>query len=112
MELLPNDPPGHARRKLRGFVGEIARLRAAGYTMSAIHQTFVDAGIDVGKSTIQRECARLSSIKKAEKPTTRPTLAETAILQEAVGQPPRGVDVASFFTEAQSNPLFNRRKKP
>lgn len=109
MELKPTEPPGHARRKLRGLVSEIARLRYEGYTIRAIHQALAAAGVEVGWATVQREVARLAP------PASTATAARPAAPREAVnaarpGAPSRpAVDVESYFDQHTTNPLFRKK---
>ena len=58
MTLTPRQPPGRSSRKARAFVDEIQRLRAEGYTCVAIRDALADAGLQVSKSTVQREASR------------------------------------------------------
>jgi len=111
MELKPRDPPGDARRKLRGLVSEIARLRAAGYTIRAIHETLVDAGIEVGWATVQREIARLeyrTVVSSASRQTPAQSVAavETNVVAQSAA-----VDVNDYFDQQITNPLFRKRGK-
>jgi len=59
--LLPTAPPGRTTRKARGFAAEIARLRTQGYTLDAIRQALIDAGIEVSISTVWREARRVDA---------------------------------------------------
>lgn len=97
MELKPTEPPGHAGRKLRGFVSEMARLRAEGYTIRAIHQALTNAGVTVGWATVQREVARLAQPFPPVPPTARPLAARPA------------VDVEGYFDPHTTNPLFRKK---
>lgn len=106
MELKPSEPPGHARRKLRGLVSEIARLRAEGYTIRAIHQALADAGVMVGWATVQREVARLAGTKALA------TAARPAVLSDTATAAPRAraaADVESYFEQHTANPLFRKK---
>ena len=58
MTLTPKRPPGRTSRKARAFAADIGRLRTAGYTCEAIREALADAGVQVSKSTVQREVAR------------------------------------------------------
>jgi hypothetical protein len=114
MELKPSEPPGHAKRKLRGLVSEIARLRAEGYTARAIHRALAEAGVKVAWATVQREVARLArpspAAGPARPPATRP--AATGVAIAAPGASSRAaVDVESFFDQHNTNPLFKKPKK-
>nr|WP_317623832.1 hypothetical protein [Acidovorax sp. SUPP3334] len=115
MELNPTEPPGHARRKLRGLVSEIARLRAEGYTIRVIHKALADAGIEVGWATVQREVARLKEgspsigangrdTKPASAPNPPPRVAQA----RTAGRP--AVDVDGYFDKHTTNPLFKSKR--
>ena len=110
MELKPTEPPGHARRKLRGLVSEIARLRTEGYTIRAIHQALVDAGVDVGWATVQREVARLAppspTATTARQPAT-PGEDEKAPAPRTSSR--HAVDVEGYFDQHTTNPLFRKK---
>jgi len=114
MELKPTEPPGHARRKLRGLVSEIARLRAEGYTIRAIHQALADAGFSVGWATVQREVARLARpspvVTAAQQPTARLAVPDDAA--HAAPQAPSrpAVDVEGYFDQHTTNPLFKKKR--
>ena len=114
MELKPTEPPGHARRKLRGLVNEIARLRAEGYSIRAIHQALINAGVTVGWATVQREVARLaqssSAATTARPPAARPAVpgdAAKATAPQASSRP--AVDVEGYFDPHTTNPLFRKK---
>ena len=115
MKLCPTEPPGHARRKLRGLVSEIQRLRAEGYTIGAIRQALLDAGIEVGWSTVQRETARLAqapaeggrSPGKASAAPPSPAHAGQAGAAPSSSGP--AADVDSFFDQHVTNPLFRKK---
>lgn len=115
MELKPSEPPGHARRKLRGLVSEIARLRAEGYTIRAIRQALDDAGIDVGWSTVQREVARLDRAPSPAPRAARTPATKRAAPAQAEQPAPRAsrpaVEVDSYFDQHIRNPLFRKRGK-
>ncbi|MGP3508432.1 helix-turn-helix domain-containing protein (plasmid) [Paracidovorax citrulli] len=116
MELNPTEPPGHARRKLRGLVSEIARLRDEGYTIRVIHRALVDAGVKVGWATVQREVARLKKASPAEpaakareaKPAAAPNSATEVTQGKASARP--AVDVDAFFDKHTTNPLFKPKR--
>jgi hypothetical protein len=63
MRLAPQHPPCRATRKARAFEAEIGRLRRDGYTCEAIRQALAASGVNVSKSTVQREAARQSKPK-------------------------------------------------
>lgn len=116
MELKPTEPPGHAKRKLRGLVSEIARLRAEGYTIRAIHEALASAGVEVGWATVQREVARLSQPSpagtKAQQPTARATMPSEAGQPAEPGASRRSaVEVERYFDQQTTNPLFKKRGK-
>jgi hypothetical protein len=114
MELKPTEPPGHARRKLRGLVSEIARLRAEGYTIRAIHQALADAGVEVGWATVQREVARLAqpspAVTTARQPAAQPATPSEAAKAAKPGASSRpAVDVDRYFDQQANNPLFTKK---
>jgi hypothetical protein len=115
MELKPSEPPGHARRKLRGLVSEIARLRAEGYTIRAIRQALDDAGIKVGWATVQREVARLaqqpSPAPKATRAPGGKAVAPAEAGQPAPRTPRAAVEVEKYFDQHNTNPLFRKKGK-
>lgn len=115
MELKPTEPPGHARRKLRGLVSEIARLRAEGYTIRAIHEALAAAGVHVGWGTVQREVARLAkpspAATPARQPAARPATPSEAGKPASPGASSRPVvDVDRYFDQHTTNPLFRKQK--
>lgn len=112
MELKPAEPPGHARRKLRGLVTEISRLRAEGYTIRAIHQALTNAGVMVGWATVQREVARLAqpfppTASTARQPAARPAVPSPAAKATPPSRP--AVDVEGYFDPHTTNPLFRKK---
>ena len=102
MKLAPKHPPGRQTRKARAFEAEIRQLRAEGYTFESIRAALADAGVQVSRSTVQREAARQAldavpeseegAARNADTPTTRrppkPTLAP------ARAEPLSGKDIA------------------
>jgi hypothetical protein len=122
MELHPSEPPGSRRRKLREAVGEIKRLRAEGYTIRAIHQALIDAGMQVSWSAVQREAARLTNAEKELRSPTPPVPALPPEPAAEMDQSEKGVggadplasarpeDLDTFFERHNANPLFNKRK--
>jgi hypothetical protein len=127
MRLKPTEPPGHARRKLRGLVSEIARLRIEGYSIRAIRQALAAEGIDVAWSSVQREVARLASPPPAAatacQPAARPAKpgkaaaapqpARAAEAAQPGTSPGAAVDVGRYFDLHATNPLFrNKGTKP
>ncbi len=110
MELTPNEPPGHGRRKLRSHLAEIHRLRAEGYTIRAIHQALENAGIDVSWATVQREVVRP---ERTSKPTGK-RIAQVPSAPQSDPAVTRGkatatADLDRFFDSHISNPLFKRK---
>lgn len=120
MELHPSEPPGSRRRKLREAVGEIKRLRAEGYTIRAIHQALIDAGVQVSWSAVQREAARPTKAQEEARSPAQPSPALPSESQAGKGRagkaaedttaPARPADLESFFERHNANPLFNKRK--
>lgn len=119
MELQPSEPPGHAKRKLRGFVSEIARLRADGYTIRAIHQAFIDAGVVVSWATVQREASRptlTNSMARIDRHTSLPKGKQDAVLIQPIsqsgGKKAAADEVEAYFTQTHSNnPLFKKKAR-
>ena len=113
MELKPTEPPGHARRKLRGLVSEIARLRAEGYSIRAIHQALINAGVMVGWATVQREVARLAqsspAATTARQPAARPAVPGDAAKAAPQASSRPAVDVEGYFDPHTTNPLFRKK---
>ncbi|MCC5617914.1 hypothetical protein LC605_23080 [Nostoc sp. CHAB 5836] len=127
VRLTPTGPPGRASRKALVYHGEIVRLRALGYTLSAIRQALADAGIEVSLATISRElrhvgvsgaamagpyagdhpeAVAVSSTwpSPALSPTTRPAITP------APREPTSGRDLADAFMKTViTNPLFRSR---
>lgn len=117
MELQPSEPPGNAKRKLRGYVDEIARLRAEGYTIRAVHKALINVGVVVAWATVQREAARLDkqrqTVKSGQKAEPASTI-EGAALHQAVGldivKKANADEVESYFAKHNANPLFRKKK--
>jgi len=132
VKLAPRVPPGRRNRKGRAFEAEIARLRAAGYTLEAIREALAAAGVHVSKSTVQREAARRSIATRTPVPTApppRPGPVHASPTQPlpagAVAAPARaastfelrsGRDIAEVFMRGRiTNPLVRdsvRNKEP
>jgi hypothetical protein len=68
--LTPADSPGRQTRKARAFEADIRQLRAQGYTFQAIKETLAKSGVQVSKSTVQREAGRLVPSPAASQPQT------------------------------------------
>ena len=60
MQLTPRQPPGRKSRKVLAYASEIRRLRAEGHTNEAIREALADVGVEVSRSTVQREAKRLA----------------------------------------------------
>lgn len=118
MELQPSEPPGNAKRKLRVYLDEIARLRAEGYTIRAVHQALINAGVVVAWATVQREAARLGREHQAVKPGQK---AETALttkgaaphqaLRQGTSKKAGKDEVESYFAQHNANPLFIKKAR-
>lgn len=115
MKLAPKDPPGRSTRRARGFALEIGLLRAQGYTLEAIREALGDAGVNVSKSTVQREVTRLASRSPATASEPLHPAAEVASVSAFVPPSPTsdlrsGKEIAEAFTATQNtNPLFRQR---
>jgi hypothetical protein len=117
MDLQPSEPPGHAKRKLRGYVSEIARLRADGYTIRAVHQALIEAGVVVSWATVQREAARPTRSTRTKTPE-HSSLPKTSPSTPAIKPPPLGRgkkavadDIDAYFTQHNNNPLFKKKAR-
>jgi hypothetical protein len=117
--LTPSLPPGRANRKALRFGADIVRLRQAGYTFSAIRLALLEAGLDVGLTTIKREAARGRPVVASQFPAaTQPETigaAHVVNLQTAMGlrssDARTGRETAEAFFDAHpSNPLFSTRE--
>lgn len=90
-------------------------MRAEGYTIGAIHQALVDAGIEVGWSTVQREVARLApapaegSRPPSKASTSPPSPAHAGQAEAAPSSSGPAADVDSFFDKHLTNPLFRKK---
>jgi hypothetical protein len=118
MELQPSEPPGNAQRKLRSFVAEIARLRAEGYTIRAIHQALKNAGVIVAWATVQREVQRLAQNRPDVQrltetgPALKSPSAEPSAMNEPVSRnETTAAEVDTYFAQHNPNPLFKRKDK-
>lgn len=118
MKLAPKDPPGRSTRRARGFALEIGRLRVQGYTLEAIREALGDAGVNVSKSTVQREVARLASRSSSGAATAPEPLhraAEVVSGSNGASISPTtdlrsAKEIAEAFTATQNtNPLFRQR---
>lgn len=118
MKLAPKHPPGRRTRKARVFEAEIRQLRAEGYTFESIRAALADAGVQVSRSTVQREAAREAldvaaegqhgAARNADTPTKRrPTEPAPA---PARAEPLSGKDIAEAFVRSRiTNPLIRNR---
>lgn len=121
MKLNPTTPPGRSNRKTRAFSAEIAQLARDGYGCKAIHEALAEAGLNVSKSTVQRELARLS---RPDPPIARrmvvppdPWRPDIDSLRAAIPERPRrteeqptGKDIADAFLKGRiTNPLVRKR---
>lgn len=125
-QLVLLEPPGRSTRKALAFSGEIQRLRALGYTLDAIRQALMLAGIKVSRSTVHREAARHQPLSVCARQRAVPTIAappehplgsakQTSPMTSSSGPPPpcpptelrSGKDIAEeWFREHPSNPLL------
>lgn len=121
MKLNPRIPPGRSNRKARACVAEIARLRLVGYGCQAIREALADAGVNVSKSTVQRELARLSQpapiaawqmpvLPAHQDPELAAPAAPTPTRQSLASEPRSGKDIAEAFVKGRiTNPLLRNR---
>jgi hypothetical protein len=131
MDLIPKLPPGRSNRKALAFNAEIHRLRAVGYTFEAVRLALRDAGVEVSRTTIKREAAKMSEAVPTawQPPSSRPqspaasaTSASsfTHATAEASQVPAPIVSAArtskelaeAFFDAHPSNPLFQTKEMP
>ena len=121
MKLNPAIPPGRSNRKAREFSAEIARLCIDGYGCRAIREALAEAGVNVSKSTVQREIARLSrpgprgSLQLLATTAHRPSepdspAAPGTTLPRPAEEPRTGKAIAEAFMKGRNtNPLFRAR---
>jgi hypothetical protein len=64
LRLTPREPPGRVNRKARAYTAEIVRLHDLGYSLDAIREALADAGVNVSRSTVQREATRPTATKE------------------------------------------------
>ena len=107
MKLIPKSPPGRITRKARAYANDIGQLHAQGYTLEAIREALADAGVQVSRSTVQREAARYvrtglplrAASAQPVAPATPPSLPSR-----------RGKDIAqAFMQERITNPLLRNK---
>ena len=120
MRLTPKDPPGRVNRKARAFELEIIRLRAQGYTCSAICRALADIGVAVSLSTVQREAARRSkALSTVAATATGPSSAGASPFPSSTraslvlaGDPRTGKEIAAaFVANHMTNPLLRDRSE-
>jgi len=120
MKLAPKHPPGRQTRKARAFEAEIQQLRAEGYTFEAIRAALADAGVQVSRSTVQREAARQAldaaaeaegkdgTARFADAPTKRQR--SVTAFGPARAEPLSGKDIAEAFVRNRiNNPVIRNR---
>jgi hypothetical protein len=91
MKLIPTQAPGRSTRKVRAFGDEIRALRDQGHTFQSIRSALSIAGVQVSKSTVQREARRCSaqqispaaSSSHSDIRMTVPTVIQTEIVSSA-----------------------------
>lgn len=122
-DLRPTQPPGRRSRKARTYGDQIRQLHAEGYSLELIREALADAGIVVGKSTVQREAARRGHPTKPQQATTGNAEAQAVDALEPCDHPlvaspgspsqqPRGKDVAEAFMNAHISNRLLRKDKP
>ena len=114
MKLAPKHPPGRRTRKARVFEAEIRQLRAEGYTFESIRAALADAGVQVSRSTVQREAARQTLDAAAEGADGAARNADTPMKRQppepARAEPLSGKDIAEAFVRNRiTNPLIRNR---
>jgi len=129
MKLHPKRPPGRVDRKAAAYATDIAELRGAGYTYSAIQEALLDVGVVASTSALRREVQRLRTrelgiaLHPAPGP---PRYASSEAGASPLAPPPapdppapaspgglRGRDVAeAFFSTHLSNPLLKSQEIP
>lgn len=123
-DIRPTEPPGRSNRKARGYGEQIRRLAAEGYSLALIRDALAKAGIEVSRSTVQREASRPPSKDlRQHSPSAAPESSPSALnphpptnsvarAPEPVPAPVRGKDVAEAFMSGRiTNPLL-RKDKP
>lgn len=79
MPLQPRRPPGHGKRKALCHTADILRLRADGYSLSAIREALEDAGVLVSISTVRREVLKGMAAEPALQPTVTPAPSQPTV---------------------------------
>jgi len=117
--LTPSLPPGRANRKALRFGADIIRLRRAGYTFSAIRLALLEAGLDVGLTTIKREAARGLPVVASQFPAAPDPepISAARVVNRQTAEGPRSSDVRTgrdiaeaFFDAHPNNPLFSSQE--
>lgn len=129
MQLQPRRYPGRIDRKAAAYAADIAELRGAGYTYTAIQEALLDVGVVASTSALRREVQRLRTRElssalhpapgppryarsEAEASRPAPPPAHVPSSPESPGGP-RGRDVAeAFFSTHLSNPLLKSQEIP
>lgn len=129
MKLHPKRPPGRIDRKAAAYAADIAELRGAGYTYTAIQEALLDVGVVASISALRREVQRLRTrgLSSAMHPAPGPPQVARAEAAAPRQPPPptvdlpapaipgglRGRDVAeAFFSTHLSNPLLKSQEIP
>jgi hypothetical protein len=129
MTLQPTQPPGRRSRKARAFAGDIARLRALGYSQEGIREALAEAGVVVSRGTVRRELMRPPAVEAPSLTSTPPSTSiasprEAALpvpakaQESAISSPPLPTAIraptskeiaAEFMKGRHTNPLFRNR---
>ena len=110
MTLTPQHPPGRSTRKARRFEAEIGRLHDMGYSFEAIRQALSNAGVNVSRSTVQREVARRSVRSAPVRPQAGPVQPLRSVGAPALPDSRSGKDIAEDFVRNRiTNPLLRNR---
>lgn len=105
------------------YASEIGRLRALGYTLEAIREALAEVGIQVSKSTVQREASRQAlpgQPLSRERPDSSSDLATGRAGPEPVASHPTascpdgprsGKEIAEAFVRQRiTNPLLRKQE--
>ena len=128
MRLVPTHPPGRSTRKAREFEAEIVQLRAQGYSLEAIRNALVNAGVHVSISTVRREANRATvphPLRAVSEATATSLLAPSHALGPATAEAPaapvttsvlperhRGKEIAEAFMRNRiTNPLIRSKEQ-
>jgi hypothetical protein len=85
--LSPRLPPGRANRKALPYGNDIRRLRAEGYTFSAIRLALLDVGISISLTTVKREAARAPAVAPASQWPATPSSSTPVPMQRSPPTP-------------------------